>query len=284
LGENSPKLRVNSLETIPISPYLVQTIDGMNIQLQRPIVFLDLETTGLNLTTDRVVEIAMIRVNIDGTRTLKRKLINPERNIPAESSAIHGITNEMVKDAPVFKQVANEVKQFMDGADLGGYNSNKFDWPMLAEEFLRSGLEFDIAGRKLLDVQKIYHLMEPRNLSAAYKFYCHKELENAHTASSDVDATWEVFEAQLQKYPQLGNTVDSVMKLIGEDEIVDFARRMVKEKGREYFNFGKHKGKAVEDVFKAEPSYYDWMMKSEFPLHTKLKLTEIFNRTMLKNK
>jgi DNA polymerase-3 subunit epsilon len=245
---------------------------------------LDLETTGLNLTTDRVVEIAMIRVNVDGTNLIKRKLVNPERPIPEESSAIHGITNEMVKDAPVFRQIANEVKQFMDGADLGGYNSNKFDWPMLAEEFLRSGLEFDITGRVLLDVQKIFHVMEPRTLKAAYTFYCQKDLENAHSASADVQATWEVFEAQLQKYPQLGNTLESVTKIVGDEDIVDFARRIIREHGKEYFNFGKHKGKAVVDVFKAEPSYYDWMMKSEFPLHTKLKLKEIFNRFMLNGK
>jgi DNA polymerase III subunit epsilon len=243
----------------------------MNIKLDRPIVFLDLETTGLNLTTDRVVEIAMIKVSVDGSNQVKRKLVNPERSIPEESSAIHGITNEMVKDAPVFRQIANEVKQFMDGADLGGYNSNKFDWPMLAEEFLRAGLEFDITGRKLLDVQKIFHVMEPRTLKA-------------HSASADVQATWEVFEAQLQKYPQLGNTLETVTKIVGEEDIVDFARRIIRENGKEYFNFGKHKGKAVIDVLKAEPSYYDWMMKSEFPLHTKLKLTEIFNRFMLSSK
>jgi DNA polymerase-3 subunit epsilon len=262
----------------------VQINLGMNIKLQRPIVFLDLETTGLNLTTDRVVEIAMIRINTDGTKVVKRKLINPERNIPEESSAIHGITNDMVKDAPVFKQVANEVKQFMDGADLAGYNSNKFDWPMIAEEFLRAGLEFDINGKVLLDVQKIFHALEPRTLKAAYSFYCKKDLENAHSASADVMATWEVFEAQIERYPQLGDTLETVLKVIGEDDIVDFARRIVRENGREYFNFGKHKGKAVADVLKAEPSYYDWMMKSEFPLHTKLKLTEILNRSFLNSK
>jgi DNA polymerase-3 subunit epsilon len=253
----------------------------MNIKLDRPIVFLDLETTGLNLTTDRVVEIAMIKVSVDGSNQVKRKLVNPERTIPQESSAIHGITDEMVKDAPTFRQIANEIKQFMEGTDLGGYNSNKFDWPMLAEEFLRAGLDFEITGRKLLDVQKIFHVMEPRTLKAAYTFYCQKDLENAHSASADVQATWEVFEAQLQRYPQLGNTLETVTKVVGEEDIVDFAKRIIRENGREYFNFGKHKGKAVTDVLKAEPSYYDWMMKSEFPLHTKFKLTEIFNRFML---
>lgn len=254
----------------------------MQIQLAKPIVFLDLETTGLNLSLDRIVEIAMLKIMPDGSRQMKRKLVNPERPIPAEVTAIHGITDEMVKDAPTFRQVANEVRQFMDNADLGGYNSNKFDWPLLVEEYLRAGLDIDIQGRRLLDVQKIYHTMEPRNLSAAYKFYCQKDLENAHSAEADIDATWEVFEAQVTKYPQLGNSLDTVFKVIGEETIVDFARRMVMENGREMFNFGKHKGRAVEDVLRTEPSYYDWMMKSEFPLHTKLKLTEIFNRTMLK--
>lgn len=204
--------------------------------------------------------------------------------IPKEVSEIHGITDDMVKDAPTFKQAANEIRQFMEGADLGGYNSNKFDWPLLMEEFLRSGLTFETEGRKLVDVQKIYHMMEPRNLSAAYKFYCDKDLENAHSAETDVNATWEVFLAQIDKYSSLGNSVESVLKVIGEEQIVDFARRMVMENGREVFNFGKHKGKLVEDVLKNEPSYYDWMMKNDFALHTKQKLTEIFNRAMLKSK
>lgn len=256
----------------------------MNIELLRPIVFLDLETTGLSLTQDRVVEIAMLKVSANGSRQMKRRLINPEKPIPAEVSAIHGITDEMVKDAPTFKQVANEIRQYLEGADLGGYNSNKFDWPLLAEEFLRAGLEFDIQGKRLLDVQKIYHQMEPRTLSAAYKFYCEKDLENAHSAEIDINATLEVFLAQINKYPQLGNSIDTVMKVIGEEPIVDFARRMVIENGKEIFNFGKHKGKVVVDVLKTEPSYYDWMMKSEFALHTKLKLTEIFNRVMLNPK
>lgn len=256
----------------------------MNISLLRPIVFLDLETTGLNLATDRIVEIALLKVDQDGKKTIKRKLINPEKPIPAEVSAIHGITDDMVKDAPTFRQAANEVKQFLEGSDLGGYNSNKFDWPLLVEEFLRAGMDFDISDRRLLDVQKIYHQMEPRNLSAAYKFYCSKELENAHSAETDVNATWEVFQSQVEMYPQLGQDLDSIMKIIGEDQIVDFARRMVVENGKIVFNFGKHKGRPVEEVLRVEPSYYDWIMKSEFALHTKMKLTEIFNKSMLKQK
>ena len=245
---------------------------------------MDLETTGLSLTQDRVVEIALLKVNPDGTEVKKRKLINPERPIPAEVTAIHGITDEMVKDAPTFKVAANEIKQFLEGCDLAGYNSNKFDWPLLMEEFLRCGQDFDIKGKKFLDVQKIFHVMEPRNLAAAYKFYCDQTLENAHSAEADVNATWQVFESQIQRYSQLGETIDSILQYIGEDELVDFARRMIMDNGKEVFNFGKHKGRAVEDVLKNEPSYYDWMMKSDFPMHTKQKLTEILNRAILKQR
>ena len=268
----------------PILSYLVNSFISMKIKLSRPVVFMDLETTGLSLTQDRIVEIAMLKVNPDGTKVKKRKLINPEKPIPPEVTAIHGISDEMVKDAPIFKVAANEIKQFMDGSDLAGYNSNKFDWPLLMEEFLRCGLDFDITDRKLLDVQRIYHVMEPRNLSAAYKFYCDQILENAHSAEADVNATWEVFEAQIQKYDQLGDTIESVLQQIGEDEIIDFARRFIMENGKEVFNFGKHKGKVVEDVLKNEPSYYDWMMKSDFAMHTKQKLTEILNRAILKHR
>lgn len=255
---------------------------SMHLNLLKPLAFIDLETTGISISSDRIVEIAIIRINPDGSRQVKRKLINPEMPIPPASSDVHGITNEMVKDAPTFKQAANEIKQFIEGCDLGGYNSNRFDIPMLAEEFLKSGLEFDIRDRKLIDVQKIFHQMEQRTLSAAYKFYCNKNLEGAHGAEVDVTATWEVLEAQLQRYPQLGNTVDSILKATGEDLIVDFARRFVFENGIEVFNFGKHKGRPVTDVLKQEPQYYDWMMKGDFPLHTKQKLTEILNRTLLK--
>jgi DNA polymerase-3 subunit epsilon len=225
---------------------------------------------------------AVVKIMPDGKKISKRKLINPEMSIPPASSEIHGITNEMVKDAPTFKQVANELKQFMENCDLAGYNSNRFDIPMLAEEFLRIGMEFDCRDRKLIDVQKIFHLMEQRTLSAAYKFYCSKNLDGAHSAEIDAAATWEVLEAQVLKYTQLGNNVESILKFIGEEPVVDFARRFIFENGIEVFNFGKHKGRTVADVLKAEPQYYDWMMKGDFPLHTKQKLTEIFNRTMLK--
>ncbi len=254
----------------------------MKLQLSRPLAFIDLETTGVNISTDRIVEIAIVKINTDGTKQVKRKLINPLMPIPKSSSDIHGITDEMVKDAPSFKQVANEVKQFIDQCDLGGYNSNRFDIPMLIEEFLRVGIEFSVDGKKLVDVQKVFHMMEQRTLSAAYKFYCQKTLDGAHSAEIDATATWEVLEAQVERYPQIGNTVDSIVKFTGEDDIVDFARRFVKENGVEIFNFGKHKGKTVVQVLKEEPQYYDWMMKGDFPMNTKQKLTEILNRTLLK--
>ncbi len=256
----------------------------MSLQLTRPIAFIDIETTGVNLSSDRIVEIAIIKVLTDGSRIVKRKLINPQIPIPASASEVHGITDNMVKDAPTFKQAGNELKQFIDNSDLGGYNSNRFDIPMLMEEFLRAGLDIDLSTRRMLDVQHIFYTMEPRTLSAAYKFYCEKELKNAHSAEVDIDATIEVLMAQIQRYPQLGNSVDSILQLIGEEKVVDYARRFVfDEKGVEVFNFGKHKGRPVVDVLKAEPQYYDWMMRGDFPLHTKQKLTEILNRTLLKN-
>ena len=254
----------------------------MPLRLKRPLAFIDLETTGTNLACDHIIEIAIVRLNVDGARQIKRKLLNPGIPIPAGSTDVHGYTDEMVKDAPTFKQVANEIKQFVDNCDLCGYNSNRFDVPMLVEEFLRAGLEFDIAHRKLVDVQKIFHQMEQRTLAAAYRFYCDKNLDGAHTAEADAVATLEVLESQIERYPQLGESVDTILNFLGEDQVIDLARRFVMEKGVEVFNFGKHKGKPVADILRAEPQYYDWMMKGEFPLHTKLKLTEILNRTLLK--
>jgi DNA polymerase-3 subunit epsilon len=254
----------------------------MPLSLSRPICFIDLETTGTNVSSDRIVEIAIVKINLDGAKIVKRKLVNPEMKIPLESTAIHGITDEMVKDAPTFKSIANEIKQFIEASDLGGFNSNRFDIPILNEEFLRAGINIDIEHRKLLDVQKVYHKMEQRTLSAAYQFYCQKTLEDAHSAEADANATWEVLVAQIEKYPQIGNTVDSIVKFTGEDDIIDFARRFIYDNGVIVFNFGKHKGKPVSQVLKDEPQYYDWMMKGDFALHTKQKLTEILNKLMLK--
>ncbi|CAN5788781.1 3'-5' exonuclease [soil metagenome] len=254
------------------------------LNLTRPVAFIDLETTGVNLSSDRIVEIAIVKVLPDQERQVKRKLINPEMAIPKASSDIHGITDDMVKDAPTFKQAANEIKQYLENCDLGGYNSNRFDIPMLMEEFLRAGMEVDLTDRRMVDVQHIFYSMEPRTLTAAYKFYCQKELVNAHSAEADVQATIDVLMAQLQRYEQLGNSVDSILGVIGEEKIVDYARRFgFDDKGNEIFNFGKYKGRLVSQVLKTEPQYYDWMMKGDFPLHTKKKLTELFNRTLLKN-
>jgi DNA polymerase-3 subunit epsilon len=254
------------------------------LSLSRPIAFIDLETTGISLSTDRIVEIAIIKLMPDNTRLTKRKILNPEMPIPKQSSDIHGITDEMVKDAPTFKQAGNEIKQFLENCDLGGYNSNRFDIPILMEEFLRAGMSVDLSNRKMIDVQHIFYSMEPRTLSAAYKFYCSKELENAHSAEVDISATIEVLMAQLSRYEKLGTSVDSILSIIGEDKVVDYARRFsFDDNGVEVFNFGKYKGKSVKDVLKAEPQYYDWMMKGDFPLHTKQKLTEIMNRSLVKN-
>lgn len=253
----------------------------MRLQLDKAICFIDLETTGINVSTDRIVELAIVKIMPDASKQIKRKLVNPEMPIPKAATEVHGITDEMVHQAPTFKQIANEVKQFIEGADLAGYNSNRFDIPMLNEEFLRAGMSVNLENRKLLDVQKVFHMMEQRTLSAAYKFYCNKNLEDAHSAEADASATWEILEAQLEKYPVLGNSVESVVKFTGEDQIIDFARRFIYENGVEVFNFGKHKGKPVSQVLKEEPQYYDWMMKGDFALHTKQKLTEMLNKTML---
>jgi DNA polymerase III subunit epsilon len=253
------------------------------LQLKKPLAVIDIEATGSNPSVDRIVEIAIIKLMPDGNRTVKRKLVNPGIPIPQNIIDIHGITNEMVKDAPTFKQAAQEIKQFMDGCDLACYNAYRLDLPILIEEFIRVNVDFEMKGRKVIDVQKIYHQMEQRTLSAAYKFYCNKNLEGAHGAETDATATAEILSAQLERYPQLGNTLDTVLKTIGEDQIIDYARRFAyNDKGQEVFNFGKHKGRTIAEVLKAEPQYYDWMMKGEFPMNTKQKLTEIYTKTMLK--
>ena len=255
------------------------------LQLKKPLAFIDIEATGNNVSKDRIVEIAIVKHLADGNKSVKRKIINPEMPIPANITDIHGITDEMVKDAPTFKQAAHEIKQFLDGCDIACYNAYRLDIPLLMEEFIRVDVEFDMKNRKVVDVQKIYHQMEQRTLSAAYRFYCNKELEGAHSAETDAAATAEILSAQLERYPQLGNSIESVLKATGEDQIIDFARRFAyNDKGEEVFNFGKHKGRTVADVMKTEPQYYDWMMKGEFPMNTKQKLTEIYTRIMLRKK
>ena len=254
----------------------------MNLQITKPIAFIDLETTGINVSNDRIVEIAIVKIAPDGSKIVKRKIVNPTIPIPQGAIDVHGITNEIASAAPTFKEVANEIKQFIEGCDIGGYNSNRFDIPMLVEEFLRCDIDIEIEDRKMIDVQKVYHLMEQRTLSAAYKFYCNKELLGAHGAEVDATATYEVLEAQIEKYSQIGNTIESILKFTGEEVIVDFSRRFIMENGVETFNFGKHKGKPVTQVLKEEPQYYDWMMKGDFTLHTKQKITEILNRKLAK--
>lgn len=255
------------------------------LQLKKPLAVIDIEATGSNVTTDRIVEIAIVKYLPDGSRTIKRKIINPQIPIPQAIVDIHGITDEMVKDAPTFKQAASGIKQMLDGCDIACYNAYRLDIPMLMEEFIRAEVDFELKSRKLVDVQKIFHTMEQRTLSGAYKFYCNKVLEGAHGAEVDATATAEILFAQVERYPQLGNTLDTIIKGIGEDQIIDFARRFIyDEKGVEVFNFGKHKGRPVADVFKAEPQYYDWMIRGEFPMNTKQKLTELYTRFMLKKR
>lgn len=251
------------------------------LNLQRPIAFFDLETTGTNPAKDRIVEIAVVKLHPDGRRESWIKRINPEMPIPADSSAIHGIYDADVRDAPVFKQVAHDLKQFLHQCDLGGYNSNKFDLPVLAEEFLRAGVSVEFRGRKLVDVQQIFFKMEARTLSAAYAFYCNRELDGAHSAEADVLATVAVLESQLDRYADLENSIPALHEFTGGNDFVDYARRISLKDGKPVFNFGKYKGQFVEDIFRKEPQYYDWMMQSDFPLNTKQVISEILNKMLL---
>ena len=260
----------------------------MKLNLRNPIVFFDLETTGTNITRDRIIEIAMIKVMPNGEVHRKSNLLNPGMPIPPESSVFHGIYDDDVKDKPTFKEVAKEYARFMEGADLSGFSILKMDVPLLVEEFLRAGVDFDYQRKKIIDAQKIFHLMEKRTLKAAYKFYIQKELEESHTAEADAEASMEVLLAQVELYDgqdvtdlsgkkvgEIRNDMDVLSKLISAD-MVDLAGRMIKnEKGEEIFNFGKHKSKKVTQVFREEPAYYDWMMNGDFPQDTKRKLTEI---------
>ncbi len=248
----------------------------MKLELKRPLIFFDLETTGINIAKDRIVEIAILKINPNGNKESKEYRINPTIPIPKEASAIHGIYDADVQDKPTFKAIAKDLSRFMQGCDFAGYNSNKFDVPLLVEEFLRADVDFNIKNRKFIDVQTIFHKMEQRTLSAAYKFYCTKELVNAHSALADVEATYEVFAAQLERYSELKNDIDFLHDFSSKTSNVDFAGRIVyNEKGEEVFNFGKHKGKTVTRLLKEEPSYYNWMMEGDFPLYTKKILTEI---------
>ena len=254
----------------------------MKLNLKRPIVFFDLETTGVDTAKDRIVEVSMIKIMPDGEEIVRTRRINPQMHIPEQATAIHGITDDDVKDCPTFAQVAKSMAQFIDGCDFGGFNSNRFDLPMLVEEFLRAGVDVDFRRRRFVDVQNIFHKMEQRTLVAAYKFYCDKNLEEAHSAEADTRATYEVLMAQLDRYPELQNDVAALADFSERGQTADFAGRIgFNDKQEEVFNFGKYKGRRVEDVFREEPSYYAWMMNGDFPLYTKKVITEIYLR--LKN-
>jgi DNA polymerase-3 subunit epsilon len=264
----------------------------MKLNLKRPLAFFDLEATGTNIGADRIVEVSVIKLFPDGSEEVKTFRVNPAMPIPLESSLIHGIYDEHIKDEPEFKAIAQALAEFIDDSDLAGYNSNKFDIPMLMEEFLRAGVSFNLENRHFVDVQNIFHQMEQRTLKAAYQFYCDKQIINAHSAEADTRATMEVLLAQIERYEKIEwedkkgnrsfpvvNDVEGLHKFTNLSRPVDFAGRMVfNEQGEETFNFGKHKGKSVEDVFRIEPSYYSWMMQGDFPLYTKRKLEEIYAR------
>ncbi|WP_430809431.1 MULTISPECIES: exonuclease domain-containing protein [unclassified Carboxylicivirga] len=248
----------------------------MDLHLKNPIVFFDLETTGINISKDRIVEIAILKINLDGSEESYCYKVNPEMPIPKVTSEIHGIYDEDVKDAPTFKELGKTLCKIIEGCDIAGFNSNKFDVPLLAEEFLRAEIDFDMKKRKFVDVQTIFHKMEKRTLGAAYKFYCDKDLENAHSAEADTRATYEVLKAQLDRYEELENSIEFLNDFSSFNRNADFIGRIIfNDKGEEVFNFGKYKGKSVEQVLEKDPAYYGWMMKGDFPLFTKKVLTNI---------
>jgi len=255
----------------------------MQLNLKNPLVFFDLETTGINIVSDRIVEISYLKIYPDGREESKTRKINPEMPIPAGATAIHGITDEDVKDCPTFKSIAKSLAAQIEGCDLAGYNSNRFDIPLLAEEFLRAGVDIDLMRRKFIDVQTIFHKKEQRTLSAAYKFYCDMDLDDAHSAAADTKATYEILKSQLDRYPDLQNDINFLSEYSCFWNNVDFAGRVVyNDKKEEVINFGKYKGRLVSDVFKEDSGYYGWIMQGDFPLHTKNVFTNIklreFNR------
>ncbi|MFI3323661.1 MAG: 3'-5' exonuclease [Rikenellaceae bacterium] len=257
----------------------------MQLNLKRPIIFFDLETTGVDTARDRIVEISMVKIMPDGSKAVKTRRINPQMPIPAASTAVHGITDEDVKDCPTFNQIARSMEEFIKGCDFGGFNSNRFDLPVLVEEFMRAGVDVDFKRSKFIDVQNIFHKMEQRTLVAAYKFYCQKDLTEAHSAEADTLATYEVLLSQLDRYADLENDVEYLAKFSTHSESADFAGRIIyNEQGVEVFSFGKFKGVPVEEVFQREPSYYSWMMNGDFPLYTKKVITEIRLRSKTNKK
>jgi DNA polymerase-3 subunit epsilon len=248
----------------------------MKLDLKNPIIFFDLETTGINVASDRIVEISYLKVDLGGNESEKTLRINPEMPIPEKATEIHGITDEDVKDAPTFRKVARSLANEFEGADLAGYNSVKFDIPLLAEEFLRAGVDIDLKRRKFVDVQVIFMKKEPRTLKAAYKFFLDREMEDAHSASADTRATYEVLKAQLDHYPDLENDIGKLADYSAHTRNVDFAGRIVlNDEDVEIFNFGKYKGQPVTEILEKDPGYYGWMMNGDFPLYTKKVLTSI---------
>ena len=248
----------------------------MELNLKNPLIFFDVETTGLNVSKDKIIELSYIKVYPNGTEESNTVRINPGFPIPAESSAIHHITDEDVKDCPMFKQVARILEKVFEGCDIAGFNSNRFDIPILVEEFLNAGVSINFSKRKFIDVQTIFHKMEQRTLSAAYKFYCHKELDSAHSACADTRATYEVLKAQLDMYPSLVNDVEFLSKFSSQTRNVDFAGRIVyNDNNVEVFNFGKYKGQPVEEILKKDVGYYGWIMQGDFPQNTKNVITAI---------
>lgn len=253
----------------------------MKLNLKRPIVFLDLETTGVDPAKDRIVEISLVKVMPDGSQEVKTRRLNPEMHIPEAASAVHGIHDEDVVNCPTFREISKSLWSYISGCDFAGYNSNKFDIPVLVEEFLRAGIDVDMDKCRFIDVQNIFHRMEQRTLVAAYKFYCGKDLTQAHSAEADTLATYEVLKAQLDRYSELQNDVEFLSEFSARSQNVDFAGRIIyDDKGVEVFNFGKHKGRSVAEVFRTEPSYYAWMMNGDFPLYTKKVITAIRLREM----
>jgi len=253
------------------------------LNLKNPLVFFDLETTGIDIAADRIVEISYLKIKPNGEEISKTRKINPERPIPQEATEIHGITDEDVKDCPTFKQIAKSLAADIEGCDLAGFNSNRFDIPLLAEEFLRAGIDIDLNKRKFIDVQTIFHKKEQRTLGAAYVFYCGKELENAHSAEADTKATYEVLKSQLERYEDLENDIDFLSKYSSFNRNVDFAGRFIyNDKNEEIVNFGKYKGRKVVEVLMIDPGYYSWIMDNNFTLDTKRALTAI--RLRLTNK
>jgi len=259
----------------------------MNIQLEKPLCVFDLETTGLNISKDRIVQIAILKIHPSGKKEELNLLINPEMNISDSNSAIHGVTNEMVKDSPTFKDAGSEIVAFIGTSDLAGYNSNKFDIPVLAEEFLRADIEFDLSTKDCVDIQNIFHKMEQRTLVAAYKFYCSKELTNAHDAMADTVATWEVFEKQLEQYDNLKPKIDFLADFSRNSvhKNIDFAGRLaINENNEAIYNFGKHKGKTIKEISVSEPGYYGWMLEADFPRYTKKILLQEMEKIKAKKK